>query len=330
MPDIQTVLNELATINDPRTSLFEIEIQGLKNRTLKLGGRLLDESQLLRLQDLLPELKLDTASVRILNREPHKQVHVATNIIGLYEKPTFGMPLSSELTCGTELEILDTSGDWVFTRQQDGYLGWAYGPYLAQGETPQATHLVLAPTIEVRAEPGLESDVVTRVVSGTGVIVNQIEEGWSCITVNRSGWIPSQSLRAIAELPRTLEEKRRTLVEDAQRMIGVPYLWGGVSGNGIDCSGFARLLHRWIGLDIPRDADLQWAAATPVEPPFEVGDLFFFGEGGGDRHITHVGVSLGGWTMVHSSRGKNGVYVDNLQERKSLMNIYVGAGSFLR
>ena len=330
MTDIQSAIKELARKNETRTSVFEIEIQELKNRTLKLGGRLLDESQLEELHRLLPDLKLDTVSVRVLNREAHEQLHVTTNLTGLYEKPTFGMPLSSELTYGTELEVLDSSGNWVFTRQKDGYLGWVYRSYLAEGEAPQATHLMLAPALEVRAEPDLESEVVTRVVSGTGVIVGEVRDGWSCITANRSGWIPSQSLRAIAEVPQTLEEKRRTLVEDAQRMTGVPYLWGGTSGNGIDCSGFARLLHRWIGLEIPRDADMQCAAARPVEPPFEVGDLFFFGEGEADRHITHVGVSLGGWTMVHSSRGKNGVYVDNLLERKLLMDIYVSAGSFLR
>lgn len=330
MSDIQSAINELARKNDTRTSVFEIEIQGLKNRTLKLGGRLLDESQLEELNHFLPDLKLDTVSVRILNREAHEQVHVSTNLTGLYDKPTFAMPLSSELTFGTELEILDSSGNWVFTRQRDGYLGWAYRPYLAEGDAPKATHLVLAATLEVRAAPDLESEVVTRVVSGTGVIVGETREGWSCITVNRSGWVPSRALRSIAEIPQTLHERRKTLAEDSQRMIGVPYLWGGISGNGIDCSGFARLLHRWIGLEIPRDADLQCAAARPVEPPFEVGDLFFFGEGDGDRHITHVGVSLGGWTMVHSSRGNNGVYLDNLQERKSLMNIYVSAGSFLQ
>jgi cell wall-associated NlpC family hydrolase len=330
MTDIQSAISELARKNDTRTSVFEIEIQGLKNRTLKLGGRLLDDSQLDEMHRLLPDLKLDTVSVRILNRESHEQVHVATNLTGLYDKPTFGMPLSSELTFGTELEVLDSSGNWVFTRQRDSYLGWAYRPYLAKGDAPQATHLVLAPALEVHADPDLQSEVVTRVVSGTGVIVGETRGGWSCITVNRSGWVPSQALRAVAEIPQTLLEKRKTLIEDARRMIGVPYLWGGTSGNGIDCSGFARLIHRWIGLEIPRDADMQSEAARPVEAPFEVGDLFFFGEGDGDRHITHVGVSLGGWTLIHSSRGNNGVYVDNLQERKSLMDIYVSAGSFLR
>ena len=330
MTDIQSAINELARKNDTRTSVFELEIQGLKNRTLKLGGRLLDESQLEELRRLLPDLTLDTVSVRILNRESHEQVHVATNLTGLYDKPTFGMPLSSELTYGTELEVLDSSGNWVFTRQRDSYLGWAYRPYLAEGEAPQATHLVLSPALEVHVDPDPASEVVSRVVSGTGVIVSETRDGWSCITVNRSGWVPSQALRAVAEIPQTLLEKQETLVEDARRMIGVPYLWGGTSGNGIDCSGFADLLHRWIGLQIPRDADMQSEAARPVEPPFEVGDLFFFGEGDGDRHTTQVGVSLGGWTMIHSSRGNNGVYVDNLQERKSLMDIYVSAGSFLR
>jgi gamma-D-glutamyl-L-lysine dipeptidyl-peptidase len=204
-------------------------------------------------------------------------------------------------------------------------------PTSSKGNSPQdADHLVLAPVVEVRADPDPGGGVVTRLVSGTGVSVGEKRGDWAYVKANREGWVPSSSLRALAEIPKSIEEKRQTMVSDAMRMIGIPYLWGGTSGNGIDCSGFARLLHRWVGVQIPRDADMQHGAAFPVEPPFEAGDLFFFGEGGSKRNITHVGMSLGGWRMIHSSRGRNGVYVDDLQERRSLMEIFVSAGSFLR
>jgi cell wall-associated NlpC family hydrolase len=65
-------------------------------------------------------------------------------------------------------------------------------------------------------------------------------------------------------------------------------------------------------------------------PPLVTGDLLLFGEGDSQPRITHVGLSLGGWKMVHSSRGNNGVYVDDLQDKKALMDIYISAGSYLR
>lgn len=330
MKDIQSTLDELAKQTDKRTSVFDIEILELRINTLTLSGQLLEDSQLEDLRRVFPSLHLDTASIRILSREPRGNVHVATNLTGLYEKPTFGMVLSSELYYGTDLEVLDEQNRWVLTRQKDGYLGWAYRSYLGEGQAPTATHLILAPVIEMRTEPGETSALVTRVVSGTGVAVQETRNGWSCVTANKTGWIPSKYLRAISDLPKTLEEKRKTILDDAQRMIGIPYLWGGTSGNGIDCSGFARLLHRWVGIAIPRDADMQFQAAKRVEPPFEVGDLFFFAESDSKRKITHVGISLGGTRMIHSSRGNNGVYIDDLEQKQSLMDIFAGAGSFIR
>ncbi len=330
MTDLQSTLDELAKHSDKRTSVFDLEIHRIQNDHISLGGRLLYASQLDELHHSFPGLKLDTALIRILGQDSLERVHVATNLTGLYERPTFGMPLSSELCYGTELEVLDEEKSWVFTRQPDGYLGWAYRPYLGEGPAPAATHLMLAPVMEVRAEPTETSEIVTRLVSGTGVTLEEIRGDWSCISANKKGWVPSKYLRALSELPKTPEEKRKAMIEDSQRMKGIPYLWGGTSGNGIDCSGFARLLHRWVGVEIPRDADMQFKAANAVQPPYEVGDLFFFAEKDSNRKITHVGVSLGGWNMIHSSRSNNGVYIDNVQEHALLKEIFISAGSFLR
>src|SRR5687768_762511 len=139
---MQNILDEFTRSIDVRTSLFDVKIDSDNNGVLTFDGRVLDESQLDELLRLFPGIELDTASIRILSREAHERVHVATNLTGLYEKPTFGMPLSSELSYGTELEVLDEEKRWVFIRQRDGYLGWAYRPYLSEGLAHAATHLV--------------------------------------------------------------------------------------------------------------------------------------------------------------------------------------------
>src|SRR5215216_811094 len=153
MENIQSTLDMLASQSDQRTSVFDIEIVRLQNSSLTLSGRLLHQSQLEALTSHFSKWRLDTDSIRILYKENVPRMHVGTNLTGLYDKPTLHLPLSSQLCYGTDVEILDEAGKWVFTRQTDGYLGWAYKPHLAQGVASQATHLVLAPSCELRAGP---------------------------------------------------------------------------------------------------------------------------------------------------------------------------------
>ncbi|MBV5331987.1 hypothetical protein JZU69_06480 [bacterium] len=114
--DIQNKLNELSSQCDHRISVFEVEITGLKHKTLTLSGRVLDQTQVDDLHRLFPHLRLDTASINILNRPSLPVLRVATNITGLYEKPTFGMPLSSELYFGTKMDIWAGHINLIFQR----------------------------------------------------------------------------------------------------------------------------------------------------------------------------------------------------------------------
>lgn len=211
---MQNILDEFAKSIDARTSLFDVRIDSEDNGTLTLSGRVLDKSQLDKLSHLFPNRNLDTASIRVLNAETHEFVHVATNLTGLYERPTFGMPLSSELTYGTMLEILDEKGNWVFIRQADGYLGWVYRPYLKDGNSPrEVSDFVLALAIEVHEKPSEESAILTRLMSGTEVVVQETHGEWSLVQVNKIGWIPSSSLRTLVDIPEAIEEKRALIVK---------------------------------------------------------------------------------------------------------------------
>ncbi|MCZ8521124.1 MULTISPECIES: C40 family peptidase [Paenibacillus] len=91
------------------------------------------------------------------------------------------------------------------------------------------------------------------------------------------------------------------IVREGLRFAGLPYLWGGMSSYGYDCSGFAHSMHRALDILIPRDASDQAREGRLVEPSeLEPGDLLFFAHDGGEGRIHHVGIYAGEGRMLHS------------------------------
>lgn len=317
---------------DGRVNVFSVDVKSLEDSHLTLVGRVLETANLSAVIEAIskqiPSLQVDVSGVRVLRQPGNPVLAVGTNLTSLHRSPSFLAEMDNQLVFGEKVEILEEQGRWVYVRQMDGYLGWTYKPYLTDAAIPAPTHVVLAPAVELRAEADAHSAVLSRILCGTLVKIQTTQGEWAQITANVTGWILLTDLRALDTMPKTEEARRQQMALDAQRMIGVPYLWGGTTGNGIDCSGFARLLHHWIGIELPRDADMQSDESKHVEPPYQPGDLFFFSEES-DRHITHVGVCMGGMKVMHSSRARNGVYLDDLEKRESLRSILVHAGTFV-
>jgi gamma-D-glutamyl-L-lysine dipeptidyl-peptidase len=366
MESILQALDEVTgAYRDTRIHYCRLAMTAFDSACCVLTGAVLDEATL---EDVIaglaarfPGLTFDATRVRVLRPGASRAV-VATNVAGLYAASSFLAEQVSQLLNGWPVEVLMEDGRWCFVRLSDGYLGWAYRPYLAETVAPapvqapvQApTHVVCEPVSLLRAAPSAGAPVLNRVSGGTVVAAEMRSGGaeeqgsggpgeregaayrWIRLAGDPAtplrpalaGWVPTADLRALAELPQDEAGRRARIVADAARFTGVPYLWGGCTAFGIDCSGFAQLLHRLVGVIIPRDADMQFDAGRPVAEPFQPGDLLFFGEGDG-RKITHVGVSLGGWRILHSSRSRNGVQEDDVQAVEHLRESFVGARTFV-
>jgi len=331
---IQNVLEDLKQqFGDSREHLFQVELAAFNGSQAAFSGRVLQQSNRDALVDglhgTLPGLQVDVAAVEVLRRPEAHLMSVSTNLNGLHREPSWLSEQVTQLLYSVVVEILEESGNWAFVRCADGYLGWTYLPFLTAAAQPPATHLVTSPVSQLLTEPREGAGVVTRVLGGTFVHLLGVEREWAHVEANSAGWLPVEDLRDLQALPHSVAERRKQMVQDAFRMIGVHYLWGGVSANGIDCSGLAQLVHRWSGMTLRRDADMQMQDGKPVEPEnLQPGDLVFFGEGD-RRAVTHVGISLGGWDLIHSSRSRNGVYNDNIQKVESLRTSFLGAATYL-
>jgi cell wall-associated NlpC family hydrolase len=227
-----------------------------------------------------------------------RRMRVAVAVAPLTRVPDAEAPLDTQLLLGEAFDVYDVQPGWVWGQAAgDGYVGFipdaALGP-----DTDPPTHRVTLPMALIYPEADLKTRPIGTAPLGGALRVASI--GAQFCELAEGGFIPTRHLCPI-------DSPARDWVAVAHMFLGVPYLWGGRSAAGIDCSALVQLSRQVAGIACLRDSDMQQAAPGEDVPEGTLrrGDLVFW--------KGHVGIMLSSQQMLHANAHHMAVAIEPLE-----------------
>lgn len=306
-------------IPDSRLNFFSFKTDGslysIETSSKELYNSLLD------LAKLYPKEKV---SVRLLpdeSKSPSKwRALVKFSTIQIQTGPDFASEWSTQALMGTPVRILKPAqGYWALIQNYDGYVGYTTVGNLQPLTEDEYLHWLAATRVIylenhgfIYSHPDLDSPTISDLVAGNVLVwVNQ-ESANSFRRVQtpdgRCGWVLEKETQEWNDWVSSRDLTADNLISSARRLMGVPYIWGGTSSKGVDCSGLVNFAFMQNGYNILRDVSQIQREGVEVDLSqgwgnFQPGDLLIFGkrETNGKTHWRHVGIYLGDGRFIHSA-----------------------------
>ena len=229
------------------------------------------------------------------------------------------------LDCGTQVDVLSTSDDGTWHKvTYNGMTGYMSGDYLQVTEE-QLYGQVMDGPLNIRSGPGTEYGTVGSLSTGTIVEIEELVGGYGGWYKIEQGYVSSDYVAQVDASVAASSGKGSQIAQYALQYVGCPYVYGGSSPSGFDCSGFTTYVMKHFGYSINRTASSQMDNGTSVsKSQLQPGDLVFFNSGNSSKRATHVGIYTGNGQFVHASTSTTGVIISDLNS-SYYSSTYVGA-----
>jgi hypothetical protein len=323
MKKVETIIERIRAehVPDFRSGIFDVRVETRDGRLVLSGETTHTDAaeQLLAEAGKVVKTGIVDEIVRLPDPALGAGVYgvVRAAIVPVYLEPSLPAAQISQLVLGMRFDLLARRGDWLRVRAEDGYLGWIHDGYVRLGEREWAERWERGsygePVVSLGAElVDEEGNALARLPWGARVLrfgsTYELPDG-------RRGTVGSGEVVDVDRLADRFPARGDSIARTARRWHGTPYLWGGVTMSGADCSGFAQAVMWMHGIALPRDSDLQARIGVPVDPGEDFsavrpGDLLFFAEH--SARVSHVAISLGGPLIIHSALGNGGVAVNTM------------------
>jgi len=237
--------------------------------------------------------------------------------------------LLDTLSCGQEVTVLERKGDWCKV-SCEGHTGYIKSAQISACGLPLdcMEGRIICSVGEIRQTPADDGALVANICKDTKVTLLSLENGWYSVSYGTtSGYVQADMVEAdssadasLFKVPETIEQSvtEQSAPEDdwgeqvitkAKEFLGVPYVYGGASPSGFDCSGFTMYIYRLMGEDIPHSASSQWSSVgTSIDrSDLQPGDLVFFRDPAysNGKACSHVGIYIGNGDFIHAASGSD-------------------------
>jgi cell wall-associated NlpC family hydrolase len=228
-----------------------------------------------------------------------KRSAISVPVASVYRSPDVSQAIETQLLYGEAIDIYDHAGKWAWIQSvTDGYVGYIQTDHLAATDHAP-THRVT--NIGTFVYPAATYKMTPQKTLSYGSLVSVASEKDGMSLLSGGGYVPTTHLAPI-------EFHGDETVAEAFRFLGIPYLWGGRSHVGLDCSALIQLVLQSCNYKAPRDSDLQEKhLGRPIDrDDVQGGDLVFF--------RGHVGLMVDDSTLIHANDRAMAVSIDDLDE----------------